>query len=418
MLEALRLRSVNVRVGAALSGGSVLFGAIMLVNVLNYGYTLLLGRFLGPAAYGSYASFISLSLIVLLLPLTLQQVSAKYAAANKSVLGYLVKKSLWLGALLGAALALGAPFLAPLIDLPASWLVGLGVATPVYALIGALRGEAQGQQRLAYLGGNMILEHAAKIMLTPLVFMGLANASGAVIATLGALPLVVIHLKKAWSERLPAVGQREVYVAARGYALPVLVGLAAQALLINSDVLLANALLSDAEAGLYAATSLVGRVVFYGSWAVSVVLFPLVAARGAQGERHLPLLYVGLGVTAVISLGAFLFCAFLPELVVTLLFGEAYLAAAGLVAPYALVTGLYAVANIISNHYLALGRAQAAYYPLVAAIAQLLLIGFFYSDPLSIIWLQAISKGGLLLLLGAAASFGLLSPKRGEHVLR
>ena len=416
-LKAKRNLRVNLFEGA-LGGGSLLFAAIMLVNVLNYGYAVALGRFLGPESYGSYASFISLILLVSLLPLTVQQVTAKYAAANKSVLSSALKQSLILGSLLGLSLALSANWLAPLINLPVAWLVGLGVALPVYALIGALRGEVQGQQRLAHLGGNMVLEHAAKIILTPLVFLGLANASGAVLATLSAWPLVAVNLRKVWRRKQIKI-QGATVSEARRYAVPVFLGLAAQALLINSDVLLANALLSEAQAGLYAATSLVGRVVFYASWAVSVVLFPMVAARGAKGEGHLRLLYLGLAATAVMCSGAVAFCALWPQTVVTLLFGKAYVAAASLIAPYALMTSLYALANIVSNHYLALGRSAAGYIPLVAAAAQLLLIGAFHTGPLEIIWIQALAKGGLLVLLVGTAALGLFKPSRGDkHVLR
>ena len=406
-------RTLFTGLKSALSGGSLLFGAVMLVNVLNYGYALFLGRFLGPEAYGAYASFMSLFLIISLLPLTLQQVTAKYAAAGESVLTYGFSLALSWGGLFGLGLALSSPFLGPTVKLPPLWLLLLGLSLPLYALLGALRGEAQGQQRLGRLGGNMVLEHLGKIALTPLVFLGWPTASGAVVATLGALPLTFAGLGRFLGRQaISPLKRAEV----RRYALPVFLGLAAQALIIHSDVLLANALLKPEEAGLYAATSLVGRVVFYGSWAVALALFPYVAAQGAAGKPHLRLLYLGLALTGTLCLGAVLICAFFPEWVVGLLFGRAYLAAAPLVAPYAFVTSLYALANVLSNHHLALGHARAGYVPLLAAALQILLILLHHTGPLQMIWVQAAAKGGLFLALALLAYMGLL--KGGQRVLR
>ena len=136
----------------ALEGSTLLFVAMMLVNVLNYGYALVLGRLFGPAQYGAYASFISLFLLITLLPMTLQQVNAKYTAMGESVTRYTVQLALIIGSVLGIMLAITSSPLSQLINLPQSWLIGLGAVLPFYALIGALRGEVQGQQAFGVLG--------------------------------------------------------------------------------------------------------------------------------------------------------------------------------------------------------------------------------------------------------------------------
>lgn len=409
MLKTLPVaNSVGVpKTRSALSGSTWLFAAVMLVNILNYGYALVLGRFLGPVEYGQYASYISLFLLVGLLPLTLQQVVTKYSAEGQQVLGYALRLALLVGAVLGGLLMVFAVPLGALVSLPASWLLGLGLLMPAYAVLGSLRGEVQGQQKLPLLGSNMVAETGGKILLTPLVFLIMPGASGAVLATLAALPLTLLQLKAYVTRQLVTP---ELRAGVRRYALPVFLGLAAQAIIINSDVLMVNALLPAEDAGLYAATALLGRVVFYGSWAVGAAVFPLVAARHKAGEAHLDLLFLALAVVGVVSLGVALVCALVPNLVITLLFGKAYLAAASLIAPYALITALYALANVVSNHYLALGSHRAGYLPLLGAGAQVVLLLLFHDSVLGTIWIQLWAKGGLLLLLVAAAAFGLLGP--------
>ena len=330
-------------------------------------------------------------MLVSLLPLTLQQVGAKYAAAGSSVILYTSRVALLLGGVLGLGLVLSAGPLGDLIRLPASWLVGLGITLPFYALLGSLRGEVQGQQVFSRLGANLVLEHALKIALTPLALLAAPLASGAVIATLAALPLTLAQL---WTylkaKTLSVVRRAEV----RRYALPIFVNLSAQAFIINSDVLMVNALLSAEDAGLYAAVALVGRVVFYGSWAISAALFPMVAARQQAGKSHGDLLALALGGVALVSLSITALCALMPGLVIQVLFGNAYLAGAALVAPYALMTTFYALANVVSSHYLALGSHRAGYLPLLGAVAQVGLILALHSTTLEVIYAQYAAKGG------------------------
>lgn len=398
----------------ALAGSSLLFAAMMVVNALNYGYALVLGRFFGPAEYGAYASFMSLFLLVSLLPMTLQQVGAKYAAAGSSVVAYTARLGLGLGGAAGLALVLTAGPLGGLIRLPPAWLVGLGVTLPFFALLGCLRGEAQGRQAFAPLGVNLVLEHAVKIVLTPLALLAAPLAAGAVLATLSALPMTLAHVWRYLKTRALGAVDR---AAVRRYALPILANLAAQALIINSDVLMVNALLSTEEAGVYAAIALIGRVVFYGSWAISAAVFPMVAARHGAGRPHGDLLALALGGVALVSLGITALCALAPGLVIGLLFGEAYLVGVALVAPYALMTTLYALANVVSSHYLALGSHRAGYLPLVGAAGQIALVLTLHDTSLQVIYAQIAAKGGLLALLLAAAALGWLS-KGEKHVVR
>ena len=404
----------------ALEGSSLLFIAMMLVNILNYGYALVLGRFFGPLEYGAYASFISLFLLVSLLPLTLQQVAAKYSASGSSVAWFTSRSGLFLGSCLGALLFLFAKPLAELIHLPSTWLMGLAAMLPLYALMGSSRGEAQGEQAFKVLGGNMALENGLKIALTPLAFLVIPAANGAVLATLAAVPLTTWQLRKFFRLKLATlIKGSEV----GKYAAPIFVNLSAQAVIINSDVLLVNALLTAEDAGLYAAVALIGRIVFYGSWAISAAVFPMVAARAAEGKPHRDLLFMALGAVAIVSFGITGFCALFPTFVIKVLFGEAYLAAAGLIAPYALMTSFYALANVLSNHYLALGSHKAGYLPILAAIAQVALILMYHGSSMSVIAMQMLAKGGLLGVLIIAAGAGwftrkTLESKGANYVLR
>ena len=375
-----------------LAGTSILFIAVMFGNVLNYGYALVLGRFLGPEQYGKYASFMSLFLMLSLLPLTFQQIGAKYCAEGKSVARYTTKLALVLGGGMGIALAVFAQALEKLLNLPASWLIAFALCFPLYSLLGVFRGEVQGAERFALLGGNMILEPSSKILATVAIFSLAKTATGAVIATLLSLAFASLHLLRQWPQRVVSALER---ASVNRYAIPSFVNLCAQALIINVDLLIVNAFLPQ-EAGLYAAVALLGRVIFYGSWAIGAAIFPAVAKLGGrEALRQQQLLWFAFAGVAMVCGGIIAFCALFPEFVLKLLVGSAYLGAAHMLAPYALMTSLYALSHVISNHYLALGYHRAGYLPFGGALFQTLLILLFHSSGMEVILVQIIAKASL-----------------------
>lgn len=387
-----------------LRGSLVLFAAMLLVNVLNYGYALLLGRYLGPVEYGAYAAFMSLFLLVTLLPMTLQQTGARYRAMGMSVAGYTSRLGFWAGGAIGLLMLVFCVPLGQMAHLPWGWFAFFGILMPIYGLLGVARGEAQGRQEYGRLGFNMVFEHLSKILLTFPVLAFVSGSSGAVIATLAGLPLALALLaKELRQEKLSSEQQREV----RGYALPVLINLAAQALILNADLLLAKALLPAEDAGLYASVAMIGRIVFYSSWAVGAAVFPMVSKEHAAGRPHQKLLWLALGAVAVVSALFVGVCLVAPQLVVGILFGKAYLSAASWVAAYAAMTMLYALANVVANHYLALGQGQLGNWALAAGVVQLGLMLAFHGTAMDLISVQAVAKGGLLLIYLAVVAQGL-----------
>ena len=380
----------------ALGGSAVLMAATMTVNLLNYGYALALGRHFGPAAYGSYASFVALFLVIALWPLTLQQVAARFAAGGQSVLGYLWRLGWSSGVVGGVLLAAAVLPLSRLLNLPWPWLIGLAVLTPFFTLTGVLRGEAQGQARFVPFGLNLVTEHLGKILLTPPLLLLMPGIGAAAAATLLAFPLTTLHLRPRTAKRPVAPAQR---AAALRFARPAFASLAAQAVIMNSDVLLVRAFLPPQQAGVYAAVSIIGRVVFYGAWAVSAAVFPLVAARRAGNSGGL--LWFSLSLTALASGAVTLGCALMPALIVNLLFGPAYLTGAAFLAPYALITSLYAVSNALTTHTLAQDQPHHAYLTAGMAALQVALLLTHHRSVQDVLLDQLIAQT-LLLISGLA----------------
>src|SRR6202022_1201592 len=136
------------------------------------------------------------------------------------------------------------------------------------------------------LSRNFFLFGATTLSFLPLLLAFHLRAVGAMLAI--NLALVMCNLLAALSLRdLPHAGHHErlpIWPLLRG-AMGATAGITAITLFYNFDVLLAKHFLSNQDAGLYSAMSLLGKLLFFGTISVSVVMFPRVSAIHAAGQR-------------------------------------------------------------------------------------------------------------------------------------
>jgi len=97
----------------------------------------------------------------------------------------------------------------------------------------------------------------------------------------------------------------------------------------------------------------------------------------------------------VVTGGAFLF----PELVVGILFGEAYLSIAPLLGLYAVATTLYSLSNVVITYRLSIGNGQGGTLAVIGGVAQVIALWFFHSSLQQVVVVQIGLMSGLLVLL-------------------
>ncbi|MEZ4729875.1 MAG: hypothetical protein R3E79_22315 [Caldilineaceae bacterium] len=167
----------------------------------------------------------------------------------------------------------------------------------------------------------------------------------------------------------------------------------------NSDVLIIKRYFDSVAAGHYAALALIGRIVFFGTWSVVITMFPLVAQKEQRCEAHRYLLWLGLGMVFGVSALIVAATALLPEIIIRILFGADYLAVAPLLWLYAVATALFALANVLINYHLALGKRTGALFALGAGVLQVITLLFFHATLFQVILIQIVLMAILLLLL-------------------
>jgi O-antigen/teichoic acid export membrane protein len=181
-----------------------------------------------------------------------------------------------------------------------------------------------------------------------------------------------------------------------GSASAALIG---QILINNSDILIVKHFFAATDAGQYAALALIGRVVFFATWSVVAVMFPIVAQRHHKNEPHHHLLLFSLGLVAAVSLVILAATLLFPAMIVTILFGVAYLSIAPLLWLYAITTMLYALANVFIHYRLSLNNSFGSWLAVLAGSAQIISLWMFHQSLLQVVVVQLYLMLALLSLL-------------------
>lgn len=368
-----------------LAGGTVLAVAMFAANGGNYLLNVVLGRWLTPPEFADANLMVTLMLLVTAIAVSLQLIAARFAGiqavsgSEQETREMAASLERWAnigGVGFAALLAGGASMWADFFNSESVWpFVILGLGMPAYLSQAVGRGVLQGRLQFRALAGTFVKEMLARVGLgIGLVALGF-GVIGATLALSASFVATWVAVKMAlgWGwrtgrDRVPV--SREVLA----YAGPVAILLLSQIIINNGDVLISKQGLEPTQAGVYAAVALVGRAVFFLSWSVATTLFPAAAQRDEAGEESNGLLYAGLGAVAVLGVFAVVGARLLGGTVLGRVFGDAYAGVSTQLALYALATAVFAMANLIVSHYLALGELREAIVMLGGGVLQTTLL--------------------------------------------
>lgn len=400
----------SVRTSQLLTGSALFFLSATVVNLGNYVFNLLMGRWLGPEAFSDVSIIVTLFLIVIFATATLQTITARYTALHTSENDLLQISALrqtmlrwaWIfGGVLFGVFGVGAPFWQGFFHTQSWWpFVIFAVGLPFYLAQGVDRGVLQGQTRFVELAASYQAEMWVRLgagvgfaLLGWGVNGAVAGIALSFVATWGVASRAGRVLPSA--RPLPFQSQKELLVYSSGVTGAYL----GQILINNSDILVVKHFFSSYAAGEYASLALIGRVIFFATWAVVTTLFPIVARRHKEGKPHRHLLGLSLGGVVVISGTAIGATWLFPEWIVRTLFGEAYLGIAPLLWLYGVATALYALGNVVINYFLSLGQGRYAMVAVVAGVAQVIGLWVWHGSLAQVVGVQVLLMAGMFLLV-------------------
>ena len=351
-------------------------------NVFDYAFHIFLGRSLSPPDFAIVQTLSAVLLIVLTAAGVWQPVVARFAAADGGQHAYplatlvqaYLRMALAAGAILAVLAWLSHAMVASWLNVPPATITVTAAVLLVAFARPVVGGALQGQQRFVAFGLTRMAFAAGRLLLA-LILVGAWG--GGLLAALGTLPLgaglsLALGLaflgSAVWRHAppLPAATRRLGWQLSAGALLAYTSYMA----LINLDLVWVNRLFPGDVAAGYATAVLLRRALTLLPGAVIVVVYPRVAALAARGALPDGILIKAFLAIALPSLAISALYFALPEPIIELSFGPAYLSAAPLLGWLGLAMTGYAVAALWMNVFLATRPAPFAGLLLITAAIQ------------------------------------------------
>jgi len=312
-----------------------------LAGIGNLAAAVAMARLLPAREYAAVTAFLALSML-LAVPGAALSAAGAHDPARLSAIGRRIAAG---AVVLGAAVVVTSPLLAPALGLDAPLVAALGCAAPAAALLGLGRGLAYGRQLHGVVAVSLVTEAAVRVGAGIAATLA-AGTIGAAAATVGAsyaaVAALLVSARAAGAPGRPRPDDRSPAVATAGVGLvaaatPFLLA----AVLQSIDLIVANRVLRSDDAALFGVLSTIGGAAIFATATVPLVLLPALRRGGGAAAATTATgltAAVGLGIAAVVTAGA--------SIVVPAAFGDRYAGAARLVGPYLVAMAALAVAKV------------------------------------------------------------------------
>lgn len=384
----------------------VFMGSVLLVNVGNYLYNLVLGRLLGPEAFADAALLVTLLLVLSFVGMTFQLATAKFAVLFESehwiaFQSKMYRYSAIFGVVLGFLVFFFAKELQQLFNTQNSWMfIAFSIGIPLYFFMSVNRGKYQGRQDFNRLSITYQTEMWSRLLLTvgAIILLpfeaSLLIAIGIVVSFV--FGLIPSNLKDFSFFNKINLGKEYQKQVTRFMVLTACYELT-QIIINNSDILLVKHYFEPMEAGLYSSLALIGRAVYFVAWMFVMLLLPAVVEKQKNGEPTAPILFKYVGYISVLSFVIVATCYIMPEFIISILFGKAYISMAGLLWQYAIATSLFAISNIFAYYFLSLDHYIPVIFSGIFGISQIFLVILFHNSLAIVVQVQIIAMLALLI---------------------
>lgn len=219
-------------------------------------------------------------------------------------------------------------------------------------------------------------------------------------------PLAGIFKEKS-SDKKISLDKKEIF----SYAVPTFIAILFLTSFTTTDVILVKHFFNPYLAGYYAGLSLIGKVIFYITFPIPMVMFPLLVKRRSTGGSFVNLFYLALIFVIFPSLTITVFYFLFPDFVINFfLGGRKYLYVSGYLGIFGLYLTIFSIVNVCVNFFLSLNKMQIVPMVVAAAVLQAVLIAIFHETFSQVIGVSILASFLLLaaLLIYYVVEFGRL----------
>lgn len=390
-----------------LAGSFVMVAGSMGINVVNYFYHLLMGRMLGPSAYSVLASVFSLYYLIAIIPQSAGVGIVKFTSeANTKtdldkLYGSLKRFLNRLGLVVATLILIMSPLVSRFLHIDNFW--NLALLAPIfYFSLNTMLNQSvlQGLLRFnIYVSANLVASLGKLLLGLLLVYLGY-SAFGAIAGLAIATAFTFYYSQFFVGKEVSLTKSKRSLEDFFEFSIPALLQALAFTAFFSLDLILVKHFFPPLEAGLYAALSTLGKIIFFAASPVSMVMFPIVSGKRSKGKAYKHVFYFAFLATAVMAFGVVLVYYLFPDLAIGILYGKDYLAASPLLPWMGLFLAVYTLNYYLVNFLLSVGRVKIVGLPIAILIIQFFGIIYFHENLLQVI---QISLGSMALLL-----FGIL----------
>ncbi len=362
---------------------SVFITGIFIFNFFNYLFQLVSARFLGPAFYGEVGAILSI-MYLFTIPSEIIGTSIitfgsklkvkKQFGKLKSFFKFSIKTTAIFFSVSTLILLLLTPLISNFLKL-SSTIPLIIFFIFILTMIPTLTNRAFMQTSLKFtsLSVNIVAESLLKFSLALLfLFLGF-KITGIFVAVLmaGLITAILsfIPIRKIFSYKAKKINTKKILTSSKSISL-ILIGITA---MYSVDILLAKHFLLPEQAGFYAALSLFGKTIFFGSFAVIKVMFAQLFEKSKLEKRKLVLKALSLLILGS-AIALFVFLIF-PAQLVTLLLGKEYLPMAKYLFKFGLAMTLFSISYLIAHYNISKqSKKGTIIFPVFALIEIILII--------------------------------------------
>ncbi len=382
-----------------LGGSLTLLAGSGLVGVTNLVYNVVTARLLGPTGFAHATAVYTLLMLASAITLSFQVVCAKYIASHETadekaaIFAALHLRAWMAGIALGLMLFVFNRVLMAYLNLPDARLISLlALGTAFYIPLGVRRGYIQGVHAFGALAINFMLEGVVRLGgAFVLIRLGF-GVEGAVLASV--IAIIASYFAAKPSPALFSLGSQINPIPFRE-GLQAIVFFSGQVVINNFDIVLVNHFFASEQAGIYAAVSLVGRLVNMCAWSVVNTMFPVSAGARSTDREARPVLFLSLGMVFLILSVLILGLWAIPSFLWRTLFGAHfelgnYGGLAALLILYAVTTGIYSLSSVMITYEMSRKIANTSWVQLAFSGAFVLGICVFHKSLREVILVQLI----------------------------
>ncbi len=384
----------------------------LLFRIGGYINRLLMTRMLGPEGYGLYGLTLPFQGIFQILsagglPPAIAKYVAEYNAKNekaliREIMQIATKYMIFMALLLSIILLFSSDFIAnfifhkPLVVWP---LRAVSLITPFSVVVGAMRGAYQGVYKNEYTVYNRLAEQISTIVFACLfVFCGLyamgavlGSAAGFVVSAITAVYLYKKYINPLFDsdESLNLSFREEVkllWMLIR-FAIPVTITALSEMAIYDIGTLIIGVFMLSTDVGYYNSADPIARIPLVISLSISTVLLPATAEAYTLKDQKLLQQYIVdcLRYCIITVLPLSVIVSIFSSPIITLLFGNVYTPASGVLTILVMGMSFYSVYMICSSILQGTGNPRIPMYILIIGTIMNLILNIIFVRSFGII---------------------------------